>query len=61
MHTAFDSTNRKKTRILELGCGQVKAPGAVGVDSNFDATAVDIICNLNRLFLVTPHYTDFIS
>ena len=37
------STNRKKNRILELGCGQVKAPGAVGVDSNFDATAADVI------------------
>ena len=32
------STNRKKNRILELGCEQVKAPGAVGVDSkNFSA------------------------
>ena len=95
------STNREKNRILELGCGQVKAPGAVGVDSNFGATAADVICDLNRplpfpagtfdevravhviehledvmkavsemhrvtrpggkIFLITPHYTDFIS
>ncbi len=88
-------------RILEVGCGQVKAPGAIGVDSNRDATAADVICDLNfplpfaddafaevraihviehlndvmkamaefhrvaraggRLYLVTPHYTDFIS
>ena len=95
------NTNSQKNRILELGCGQVKAIGAVGVDSNFDATAADVICNLNRplpfradtfdevralhviehledvmkavsemhrvtrpggkIFLITPHYTDFIS
>jgi SAM-dependent methyltransferase len=88
-------------RVLELGCGQVKAPGAVGVDSNFAARAADVICDLNgplpfadntfhsvravhviehlhdvmkamaeihrvtrsggTLYLVTPHYTDFIS
>jgi len=88
-------------RVLELGCGRVKAPGAIGVDSNFDATAADVIADLNHslpfaddsfdevraihliehlhdvmkalaeihrvtrpggtLYLVTPHYTDFIS
>lgn len=90
-----------KKRVLEVGCGQVKAPGSIGVDSNLDATAADVICNLNQplpfvesvfdevraihliehmedvmktmaelhrvtrpggtLYLVTPHYTDFIS
>ena len=39
-----DSNNR----ILELGCGRTKAPGAIGVDFNFDATAADVICDLNR-------------
>ena len=88
-------------RVLELGCGHVKAPGAIGVDSNIDATAADVIADLNHplpfaddsfdevraihliehlhdvmralaeihrvtrpggtLYLVTPHYTDFIS
>jgi len=90
-----------RRRVLELGCGRVKAPGAIGVDSNFDATAADVIADLNNplpfgdnsfdevraihliehlhdvmkalaeihrvtrpggtLYLVTPHYTDFIS
>jgi SAM-dependent methyltransferase len=34
-------------RILELGCGRVKAPGAIGVDFNLDATAADVIADLN--------------
>lgn len=34
-------------RILELGCGRTKAPGAIGVDVNFDATAADVIADLN--------------
>ncbi len=37
-----------KKRVLEVGCGQVKAPGSIGVDSNLDATAADVICNLNQ-------------
>jgi SAM-dependent methyltransferase len=40
------SSGRSK-RVLELGCGRVKAPGAIGVDSNFDATAADVIADLN--------------
>lgn len=92
-------TNRKRT--LDVGCGRVKAPGALGVDSNLDATAADVICDLNSplpfadnafdqvravhviehlndvmramselhrvarpggsIYLVTPHYSDFIS
>jgi SAM-dependent methyltransferase len=43
----MDSANGK--RILELGCGRVKSPGAIGVDINFDATAADVICDLNRM------------
>lgn len=39
-----------KKRVLELGCGRVKTPGAIGVDSNLDATAADAICDLNRPF-----------
>ena len=35
-------------RVLELGCGHVKAPGAIGVDSNIDATAADVIADLNH-------------
>jgi len=90
-----------RKRTLELGCGRVKAPGAIGLDSNFDATAADVIANLNSplsfvdnsfdevravhivehlddvmqamaeihrvcrpggtIYLLTPHYTDFIS
>ena len=90
-----------KKRILDVGCGRVKAPGAIGVDSNLDASAADVICDLNSplpfaestfdevravhviehlddvlkataeiyrvtrpggsIYLVTPHYTDFIS
>ena len=92
---------RRTQRILELGCGRTKAPGAIGVDFNFDATAADVIADLNAplpfasdafdevraihviehlndvmkaiaeihrvtraggiVYLVTPHYTDFIS
>ncbi len=36
-----------KKRTLDLGCGRVKAPGAVGVDFNFDATAADVIADLS--------------
>jgi SAM-dependent methyltransferase len=34
-------------RVLDLGCGRVKAPGAIGLDYNFDATAADVIADLN--------------
>lgn len=93
--------NLSTKRTLELGCGRVKAPGAIGVDSNLDATAADVLADLNfplpfadssfdevraihviehlhdvmrtmseihrvtrpagTIFLITPHYTDFIS
>lgn len=36
-----------ETRALELGCGKSKPPGSVGLDSNFDATAADVIADLN--------------
>lgn len=35
-------------RILDLGCGNKKRPGAVGVDFN-DRTAADIVHDLNKL------------
>jgi SAM-dependent methyltransferase len=94
-----DSQSRK--HVLELGCGRTKTPGALGVDSSPDATAADLIADLNfplpfadnafdevravhviehlkdvmrameemhrvarpggTIYLVTPHYTDFIS
>ena len=95
------TTGTAKARILDLGCGRVKAPGSIGVDSNLAATAADVIADLNcslpfadgtfehiravhviehltdvmkavaemhrvakpggTLYIVTPHYTDFIS
>lgn len=35
-------------RRLDLGCGLNKAPGSIGVDSNRDATAADVIADVNR-------------
>jgi SAM-dependent methyltransferase len=37
-----------RKQVLELGCGRIKVPGAIGVDSNPEATAADVICDLNR-------------
>jgi SAM-dependent methyltransferase len=34
-------------RILDVGCGINKAPGAIGVDRN-PATAADVLCDLDR-------------
>lgn len=34
-------------RVLELGCGRKKAEGAIGLDSNRDATAADLLADLN--------------
>lgn len=36
----------KQPKVLDLGCGNKKRPGAIGVDFN-DRTAADIIHNLN--------------
>jgi ubiquinone/menaquinone biosynthesis C-methylase UbiE len=36
-----------RKRVLELGCGRTKTPGAIGVDFNFAATAADVIADLN--------------
>lgn len=88
-------------RILDVGCGLNKRPGAIGVDRNA-RTAADVLCDLDhfpypfrdsvfdelyathviehvsdvirtmeefhrlvrpggRIFIVTPHYTDFSS
>ena len=35
-------------RRLDLGCGLNKAPGSIGVDSNRDAAAADVIADLNH-------------
>jgi SAM-dependent methyltransferase len=37
----------RKQRILDVGCGVNKYPGAIGIDIN-PATAADVICNLDR-------------
>jgi len=34
-------------RVLDLGCGRIKIPGAIGVDLNRAATAADVIGDLN--------------
>lgn len=34
-------------RILDVGCGKNKAPGAIGIDRN-PAAAADVICDLDR-------------
>lgn len=35
-------------RVLDLGCGRIKTPGSVGLDWNPDATAADVLADLNR-------------
>jgi SAM-dependent methyltransferase len=37
-----------RKRVLELGCGRNKTPGAIGVDLNPEATAADVLADLNR-------------
>ena len=37
-----------KRRILDVGCGRNKHPGAIGIDRNLD-TAADVICDLDRV------------
>lgn len=39
--------SQTRKRVLELGCGRTKTPGAIGVDSNPDATAADVLADLN--------------
>ncbi|MGH9728590.1 MAG: class I SAM-dependent methyltransferase [Candidatus Acidiferrales bacterium] len=34
-------------RILDVGCGQQKYPGSIGIDMNPD-TAADVLCNMDR-------------
>ena len=33
--------------ILDIGCGQNKYPGAIGIDTNPN-TAADVLCDLDR-------------
>lgn len=35
-------------RTLDVGCGRVKAPGSIGIDLNPDATAADVLCDVNH-------------
>jgi len=35
-------------RVLDVGCGIRKAPGAIGIDRN-PASAADVLCDLDRL------------
>jgi SAM-dependent methyltransferase len=42
-----DQTAGKAPRILDVGCGSNKYPGALGIDIN-RATAADVICDLDR-------------
>lgn len=37
-----------RPRVLDLGCGRNKLPGAIGTDLNPEATAADVLCDLNR-------------
>jgi len=37
-----------KRRVLDLGCGRTKAPASVGLDWNLDATAADVLADVNR-------------
>jgi SAM-dependent methyltransferase len=37
----------KLPRILDVGCGQQKFPGSIGIDMNPD-TAADVLCHLDR-------------
>jgi len=41
-----EATPRKELKILDVGCGLKKYPGAIGIDIN-PATAADVICNLD--------------
>lgn len=41
------ATRPANLRILDVGCGVNKFPGAVGIDIN-PATAADVVCNLDR-------------
>jgi SAM-dependent methyltransferase len=42
-----DKTAGRALRILDVGCGANKYPGAIGIDIN-PSTAADVVCNLDR-------------
>jgi SAM-dependent methyltransferase len=44
---ADNGSGGREARILDVGCGVNKYPGAIGVDRNQD-TAADVICDLDR-------------
>jgi predicted SAM-dependent methyltransferase len=42
-----ENRDSRKLRILDVGCGMNKQPGAVGVDRN-PVSRADVLCDLNR-------------
>ncbi|MBI2562871.1 MAG: methyltransferase domain-containing protein, partial [candidate division NC10 bacterium] len=63
-----------RRRVLDLGCGRNKQPGAIGVDRD-PASQADLLCDLNRvpypfradsfdeihLYHVIEHLTDVVA
>jgi len=42
-----ENRDSRKLRILDVGCGRNKQPGAIGIDCN-PASRADVLCDLNR-------------
>jgi SAM-dependent methyltransferase len=42
-----DNRDSRRLRILDVGCGIHKQPGAIGIDRN-PASRADVLCDLNR-------------
>lgn len=46
-HRVFDQSNLAGKRVLDIGCGRDKLPGAVGLDQ-MPFPCVDVVCDLNE-------------
>src|SRR5262245_41168002 len=46
-HRVFDASRLQGKRVLEIGCGSKKLPGAVGADQRA-LPGVDVVCKLNE-------------
>ena len=46
-HATFDPARFAGKRILDIGCGRKKLPGAIGLDYVV-LPGVDVVCDLNR-------------